>query len=462
MSEIEKIKEIYNSNIIHPSTNNICGVVTKDNKAYKCPPNKYCNYDINGVGICENVNCYQYNNKYIQNMDINKFDGNDVSRNDVRNFCKRSISTDGKCGLDNNNTKCPDGQCCSINGTCGYDKESCISIAPFKTKSLNAIINRDLYSNYSDVQKFQTDFLVNNVAKKYVGNNNFEISTDGRCGIDLMNEKIIKCPDNECCTQQGYCTKDYNNCNSYNLFDFKDELKDLSSNFMHGNKFNEGYNKWMSDKIDDNFKNNNVVYSDRYCGYDILMKKNAKCKDSNCCINKKCEIGEKCKIADPNNKFHGDKFIINSLDCSDNQLLDNLKTYYNKVWKNEYKIVDILQINKVDNYTCDVKYNFEGKTSGQDSRRFTIQYKPDVGYVFTNMGDHMSGLTTLPLDSKDSLSIDSIAGIIIGCVIFVALIIYFLFRYKKKLPKKLNNLQNKLKLVKNINLLKSKPKNTYI
>lgn len=192
MSEKNKYKEIYDSNIIYPSINHKCGVVIEDNKAYKCPPNKFCNVS----GFCENIECYQYGygSPYEIKIDISKFDGNDVSRNSLG--CNYPISTDGKCGLDNNNTKCPDKQCCSIKDTCGYDKESCISITT--SNSPKAITNRNVYSNYKDVYDFEDEF-IKKIHYKYIDSNKFEKSTDGSCGIDLMNEKIKKCPDNKCC-----------------------------------------------------------------------------------------------------------------------------------------------------------------------------------------------------------------------------------------------------------------------
>ena len=64
MSE-DKIKEIYEKNIFIPSQNNICGIITNENKAYKCPPNKFCNF-AGQAGICENTDCspYPFFNKY--------------------------------------------------------------------------------------------------------------------------------------------------------------------------------------------------------------------------------------------------------------------------------------------------------------------------------------------------------------------------------------------------------------
>jgi hypothetical protein len=564
MADIDKIKEIYKKNIFLPSKNNICGIVTKDNAAYKCASNKFCNYGDEEVGICENTGCYPYN---INNLDINisKFDGNSVSRNRMTNICNRKTSTNGKCGLENNSTKCPDGQCCSMKGTCGFDKESCIYISPYYSNNIIEKINRDIYSNYNDVKKFQYEF-IKQLGNKYIDNNNFEISTNDKCGLDLANEKILKCPDNQYCNEYDKCSTDYNNynsnsnssnyynynsinyilpdlnlnlihgdtfneeydkwfnkkeklqsirnkyinnnleiltngscginlenekifkcpdnqyCNRYNKcsvdynnynnekFDFDNNslkdlssnaiyyndgknsnaiyynddriLKDLSSNIMHGNKFNEEYNKWLNTKkekiesIRNKYINNNnfEILTNGSCGIDLENEKIFKCPGNQYCDkNNKCSDNynnnsysnrfrfdnsslkdinsnvvyndDERRLKDLNsNLIHGDKFyeeynnFRNPLDCNNIKILDSFKTFFNNKIGNNFKIVNIVKINKVDNKTCDIKYNFEGKFSGQNSRRITFQYNPDIGYVCTDIGGEMSGLTTLPLD----------------------------------------------------------------
>jgi len=501
MSEIEKKRKIYNKNVFLLSQNNICGVVTKDNVAYKCPLNKYCNYGDENVGICENTSCLPY---YIDNTNINisKFDGSDVFRNKITNICNRKISTNGKCGLDNNNTKCPDGQCCSIKGTCAYDKESCIYISPYYSNNIIERVNRDYYSNINDVKKFQYDF-IKKIGNKYTGtnNNNFEISTTGKCGLDLDKEKIFKCPDIQYCDEYGKCSSEYNNYNNYNNYYGNLILPDLNlnSNLMHGDKFNEEYNKWFIKKekiqsISDNYNNNNnfEISTNGNCGIDLENKKIFKCSDNQYCnqynkcstdydkyIYTKFDFGsndlvdlssnaiyynDERELKDlSSNLMHGDKFnkdfdkwldnkIKNnqedpnsnffknpldkseqpaqdssqqpaqldrrrfatllpldssqktiqseSLDCNNNKILDSFKTFYYEKTKKKFKIVDIVKINKVDDKTCDIKYNFEGNFSGQNSRRITYQYKPDIGYVCTEIGGGMSGLTTL--ESKNN------------------------------------------------------------
>jgi hypothetical protein len=544
MSEIEKKRKIYNKNVFLLSQNNICGVVTKDNVAYKCPSNKYCNNGDDNVGICENTSCFPY---YIDNTNINisKFDGIDVSRNKITNICDRKISTNSKCGLDNNNTKCPDGLCCSIKGTCGYDKESCIYISPYYSNNIIEKVNRNYYSNFDDVKNFQYNF-IKQIGNKYTGNNNnnFEISTTGKCGLDLDKEKIFKCPDIQYCDEYGKCSSEYNNYNNYNNYYGNLILPDLNlnSNLMHGDKFNEEYNKWFIKKekiqsISNNYNNNNnfEISTNGNCGIDLENEKIFKCSDNQYCnqynkcstdydkyIYKKFDFGsndlvdlssnaiyynDERGLKDlSSNLMHGDKFNkdfdkwlddkiknskfngvsldrrqpdsrqpdsrqpdsrqpdsrqpdsrqpdsrqpdsrqntgrldssqnaipSNSLDCNNKKLLDSFKTFYYDKTKRNFKIVDIVKINKIDDKTCDIKYNFEGNFSGQNSRRITYQYKPDTGYVCTELGGGMSGLTTL--ESKNNY-VDEIIDLdsstyfflsfrtILGIIIFIGIIAF--------------------------------------
>jgi hypothetical protein len=311
----------------------------------------------------------------------------------------------------------------------------------------------------------ETDFRkrkLESIRKKYI-NNNFETSTNGSCGIDLENEKIFKCSDNQYCTRSNECSTRYNKENNnliyYRLFNFgasdltdlkgnpiysnesnlleETKIYDLSSNLMHGDKFNEDLDKWLDDKI----KNNQYKTSTVFCGKQPDLVGVYKCENVNdCCINKECKSGEICKNADPNGKFHGDTFTMtlsdnsqnaipsNTLDCNNKKILDSFKTFYYEKMGGKFKIVDIVKINKVNNNTCDIKYNFEGNISGQNSRRITYQYKPDKGYVCTEIGGRMSGLTTLPLDSQPKFFISH--RTIIGMLIFIGIIALIIFYNK--------------------------------
>jgi hypothetical protein len=536
-----------------PSQNNICGIETKDKTTYKykCPANKFCNYGNEKLGICEKTGCFPYNVKDTK-IDIKQFDGNQVSRNRMTNICDRKISTNGKCGLDNDSTKCPNGQCCSIKGTCGYDKESCIYISPYYSNNIIEDVNRNYFSNYIDVKNYQYEF-IKEIKKKYIGNNNFElskdnkcgldlekekifkciddkycdknnncsldyynyennnlnlnsnlnlqdldldllngekfnkeydkwvnnkeksqsiynkyinnnleISTDGICGINFENEKIFKCPDKQFCNNNNKCSIDYYKYNDNQIYDFNNSiikdyiseknLKDLNPDLLHGHKFKNEYNNWINTKkerlqsiYNKYVKNNNFdVSTDGRCGVDLDNEKIFKCSNKQYCDQYyKCSLNydtnsynnrfnfnnsnlkdinsnklyydDDIKLKDLNSNFiHGEKFfeeynkfrnpeeykLKNHLDCNNIKTLDSFKTFYNNKTNNNLKILNIVKTNKINDKTCDIKYNFEGKIKGENSRRITFTYIPDIGYVCTNIDKEMSGLTTLDLNAS--------------------------------------------------------------
>jgi len=76
------------------SKDNKCG---PNNNNTKCPNNLCCSSN----GWCGNTNEYCVNSVY------KSYDG------DIIDNTKISISTDNKCGINNNNTKCSNGVCCS-------------------------------------------------------------------------------------------------------------------------------------------------------------------------------------------------------------------------------------------------------------------------------------------------------------------------------------------------------------
>lgn len=563
-----------------PSQNNICGIERKDKKIYKykCPSNKFCNYGNENFGICENTGCFPYHNIKDINIDIKQYDGNQVSRNRMTNICDRKISTDGKCGLNNNSTKCPNGQCCSIKGICGYDKESCIYISPYYSNNIIEDVNRNYFSNYIDVKNYQYDF-IKQITNKYIDNNNFELSDDNKCGLDLEKEKIFKCTDQKYCDKNNNCSIDYNNYyNNYlnlnsnlNLQDldldllngekFKKEftkwennkeksqyvynkyvnnnleistngscgidlenekifkcsdkqfcdnnskcsldyykyndnqiydlnksvlkdyinekdLKDLNPNFLHGNNFNNEYNNWINTKkeklqsiYNKYVKNNNFeVSTNGNCGIDLDNEKIFKCSNKQYCDQYyKCSLNydinsynnrfnfnnsnlkdinsnklyynDERKLKDLNsNLMHGNNFFeeynkfrnpldqTNKLDCNNIKTLDSFKTFYNNKTNNNLKIFNIVKTNKINDNTCDIKYNFEGNIIGQNSRRITFKYIPDIGYVCTNIDKEMSGLTTLDLNAnyRDEIYIQNITKTKTNIIIIILYIIIFI------------------------------------
>jgi len=561
-----------------PSQNNICGIESKDKTTYKykCPANKFCNYGNEKLGICEKTGCFPYNVKDTK-IDIKQYDGNEVSRNRMTNICDRKISTNGKCGLDNDSTKCPNGQCCSIKGTCGYDKESCIYISPYYSNNIIEDVNRNYFSNYIDVKNYQYEF-IKGIKNKYIGNNNFELSKDNKCGLDLEKEKIFKCIDNKYCDKNNNCSLDYYNYENNNLnlnsnlnlqdldldllngekfnkeynkwetnkeksqsiynkyinnnleistneicgIDFENEkifkcpdkqfcdnnnkcsidyykynenqnydfnksilkdyiseknLKDLNPDLLHGHKFKNEYNNWINTKkerlesiYNKYVKNNNFeVSTDGRCGVDLDNEKIFKCSNKQYCDQYyKCSLNydtnsynnrfnfnnsnlkdinlnklyydDEIKLKDLNSNFiHGENFfeeynkfrnpeeykLKNELDCNNIKTLDSFKKLYNKKTNNNLKILSIVKTNKINDKTCDIKYNFEGIIKGQNSRRVTFQYDSDIGYVCTNIDKEMSGLTTLDLNAsyKDEMYVQNVTYKILIFIIYLFIFI---------------------------------------
>ena len=492
-----------------PSQNNICGIEKKDNITYKykCPANKFCNYSSDErLGICENTSCFPYNINNV-NIDIKEYDGSAVLRNKMINKCDRKISINGKCGLDNNNTKCPNKECCSIKGICGYDKESCMSISPYYTNDIIAEVNRNYYSNYVDVKNYQYEF-IKKISNKYKDNNNFEISTNNKCGLDLEKEKIFKCTNDNYCDKYNNSSIDYNNFNNNNI-NLNLNIQDLDLNFIHGENFNNNYDKWVKKKekiesIYNKYINNKLeISTNESCGIDLENEKIFKCSDKKFCDkNNKCSIDynkyNNNQIFDFNNSIfkdnineqelkklnsnllHGDNFFeeynkfkiplntklenqldtkdtkdtkdikdtklenqldikdtkdtkliqkeSNKLDCNNIKTLDSFKTLYNTK-NNNLNILNIIKTNKVDDKTCDIKYNFFGKIIGQNSRRVTVEYVPDIGYVCTNIDKEMSGLTTLDLNNnyRDEINFKKKNNINQNLIIIIYIIIFIIF-----------------------------------
>ena len=422
------------------------------------------------------------------------------------------MTKNGKCGLDLENEKifkCPDNQYCNQHSMCttynndyDYDNYNNIDLGlDLPDLKLNLIhgnkFNED-YNKWYDNRKQK----IQSISNKYI-NNNFEPSTNGTCGIDLENQKIFKCSDNQYCNNNiNKCSTDYNYNIDYQKINFNNKylndlssnriylkknnlsskqiflqdetnLKDLNSNLMHGDKFNEQYDKWLDDRID-----KSVYYlSNDICGKKPELGRLYKCINNDCCINNECKSGEICKNADSNSKFHGKNFLIENtldrqyvanlvsgqniantvsgqneaqpviLDCNNSKLLDSLKTYYYEIFKSqndEYKIVEFVKTNKIDDNTCDIKFNFEhkrfGKTYkyGQSSRRFTFQYYPDnKNWLCTFIGDPYSGVTTLPLDIV--FPITTIVYIAIAGSIVLLLFIYIIYNMYNNKKYKLFN-----------------------
>jgi len=84
------------------------------------------------------------------------------------------ISTTGRCGVDNGNTDCPSGQCCSKYGWCGKGDAYC---------------GNGCQEEYGICDKVE-------FYKPHL------ISTDRRCGVNHGN---TDCPSGQCCSSYGWC-----------------------------------------------------------------------------------------------------------------------------------------------------------------------------------------------------------------------------------------------------------------
>jgi len=92
------------------------------------------------------------------------------------NSSNLNITTDGRCGA--NIGICPSGQCCSKYGFCGSTSTHC---------------NLGCQPKYGHCTNSSNNFNTNS-------DNFSKISTNGRCGKDYG-----ICPDNECCSEYGFC-----------------------------------------------------------------------------------------------------------------------------------------------------------------------------------------------------------------------------------------------------------------
>lgn len=342
------------NNILESSDYN-CGIDNNKNVAYKCPNDRFCNSmisdDINKFGICEKRNGIPYKFQNLDGNNVSKYRNftydyinnhliKDLSNNYILDLTNNllldlnnnpininknnpyfdisnnlafisvfnnniTISKDGNCGVQYG-YKCPNGQCCSENGKCGFNKETCYYP---NYNSYLSNLNRNSYGDNDAFLKFKDKHL-QEIANKYTfETSTFETSTDGNCGINLKYDKIVKCPENQCCSSKNKCGTDDEYCG--NKFDFKlFKINNLDSNLIHGDNALENYKKDVKQKLDNDYKNNSFKIDDNICGYDYDIKKVLKCSNNNCCVNNKCTNDKEiCKNADSNSKLHGDKFI---------------------------------------------------------------------------------------------------------------------------------------------------------
>lgn len=153
------------------------------------------------------------------------------------------VSTDGRCGPENGEKRCPDGQCCSIFGWCGSGADHCKTYrrsdsvyhgtsAP-SSSSFDKVNCAVQWSNWSTCSKScgtgsqtRTATITRNPANggdacpalsqsQDCNTQACPVSTDGRCGPD--NEK--RCPDGQCCSVFGWCGSGTDHCQTYRRSD---------------------------------------------------------------------------------------------------------------------------------------------------------------------------------------------------------------------------------------------------
>lgn len=111
------------------------------------------------------------------------------------NWAGYEIGDGTKCGPNNGNKACPNGQCCSKNGTCGAPDAS--GAGPFCEKCRqNGVFDTNQPSYFAD----NSCPGIKNPLYNWAG---FPYTTEGgRCGPNFGNKA---CPKGQCCTQWGAC-----------------------------------------------------------------------------------------------------------------------------------------------------------------------------------------------------------------------------------------------------------------
>jgi len=117
------------------------------------------------------------------------------------------ISTDGRCGPKNNNTVCPNNQCCSKYGWCGTLNDYCDT-------GCQPEFGRCSSSSSSTTTSTHTSST----------STSLPLSKDGRCGVDYG----TRCPYGRCCSSYGWCSDKESHCNSGCQHGYGDCAEDLA------------------------------------------------------------------------------------------------------------------------------------------------------------------------------------------------------------------------------------------
>ncbi|KAG4083182.1 hypothetical protein H8356DRAFT_1750481 [Neocallimastix lanati (nom. inval.)] len=174
-----------------------------------CPDDQCCDKDGNCGTSEEHCNISlgcQYSfgkcdkNKYVSNTKTNK-STTSAKRTETPNSNKVVVSTDNKCGPDNDKKVCPSGSCCSKYGHCGTSEKYCnveygCQIGFGKCYKV-ITTKKTATAKYTSTKKVSTSTTVTAKAKSSSSAN-----TGEKCGPENGNKV---CPSNQCCSKYGNC-----------------------------------------------------------------------------------------------------------------------------------------------------------------------------------------------------------------------------------------------------------------
>jgi hypothetical protein len=401
-----------NNNNILLSKNGRCGIDLKNKIQLKCPNGMYCN----NLSFCDesndNVLELNINNKSVSTQ---KYDGNNTSRNvkiDKKNF---EISTDGKCGIKNNNKICPPKQCCSGNndGLCGNSQDHCyISHKEYNDNEIDlneiSYINKKYFSGDGALEEY--DKLTNEKLQNMYDTDNIALTKNGICGINKDDEKIYKCPPEQCCSKNNICTINLDHCDLENekiiklngikaiekyinnkiLFDGTCKNNKCPDGQCCSNDGLCGYGKEFCSMTNNNKKNNgtnslekyeNELYNNpRFCGIDKLTNQIFNCNTNDCCYNNKCGSGfDYCEFAD-SNRFNGG----NALENYKKNRISTDGTCHDKICPDDQCCSNTLKCGTGDSYCNNMNSKFNGSKS--------LQYKYDKNNFLTDLSLNICGI----------------------------------------------------------------------
>jgi hypothetical protein len=367
-----ELKYIYdNDNNLILSNNNRCGIDLKNKTQIKCKNELYCN----NFSFCEesNDNLLQLNINNTQ-VSTQKYDGANTSRNVKIERKKNEVTTDGKCGLMNNNKICPLSKCCSEEGYCGDSKDHCyISEEEKYENDINlkniGFINKKFFSSENSLEEYNKKY--NEKLKNMYDTDNI-VTNKAICGFNKDDEKVYKCPPEQCCSKNNICTMNFDHC-------------DLDNEKLIKLNGNEAIEKYINKKKETNNFNNIkkfnelTTYNNNFCGTD-LNNQIFNCNTNDCCYNNKCGSGyDFCEFSDPNNIHHGK----NALENYKKNRISTDGTCNNKICPDDKCCSNLYKCGKGDEYCNNMNSKFNGYKS--------LQYKYDKNNFVTDLSLNICG-----------------------------------------------------------------------